>query len=371
MKLLLTGGGTLGSVSPIIAVIQKLQAQSSRIEILWIGTKKGPEKNLVAHYNFKYKHISAGKLRRYVSFHNLTDSIKILLGFLKSCWLIYKFKPYVIIGAGGFVQVPVIYAAGMFFKKTKIIIHQQDIKAGLANKLCTKFADKITVSIQKSLSDFPQDKTVLTGNPYRKEILIGDIDQALKLFHLTQNLPTVLILGGGIGALALNRLVIKSLNKLTEFCQIIHVTGKNKSIDSNSIGIDHLVNVHYHSYKFLTDELKHGYAVADLVISRAGFSTLTELSVLAKPAILIPMPDSHQEQNAKFFAKQKAAIVLRQKTLIPERFVKTVKNLLLNRELRFELSNNISKIMPADATEKFIKEVVKLIESPTVTIKKW
>lgn len=364
MKIILTGGGTLGSVLPIIAVIQKLQAQNSRIEILWIGTKAGPEKKLVAYYNFTYKQIPAGKLRRYFSFQNLTDIIKILLGLIKSCWLIYKFKPDIIIGAGGFVQVPVIYAAGLFFKKTKIIIHQLDVKAGLANNLCAKFADRITVSIKKSLSDFPQDKTVVTGNPYRSDIVKGNINKAFKIFNLTGGLPAVLILGGGIGALSLNRLIIKSLNELTKLCQIIHVAGKNKSID-------YPVNANYHPYEFLTDELKHGYAAADLIISRAGFSTLTELSILAKPVILIPMPDSHQEQNAEFFAEQKAVIVLQQKTLTSDNLVKTVNNLLSNRELRFELSNNISKIMPADATERFIKEIARMVDSNIINIKNW
>ncbi len=364
MKIILTGGGTLGSVSPIIAAIQELQAQNSRIEILWVGTKKGPEKNLVSYYNFTYKQIPAGKLRRYSSFQNLTDAIKILLGLIKSCWLIFKFKPDIIIGAGGFVQVPIIYATGLFFKKTKIIIHQQDVKKGLANSLCAKLADKITVSIKKSLSDFPKDKTVLTGNPYRSDILAGDINKAFKIFNLTLDLPTVLILGGGIGALSLNRLIVKSLNKLTKLCQIIHVAGKNKLID-------HPLNPNYHIYEFLTDKLKHAYAAADLVISRAGFSTLTELSVLAKPAILIPMPDSHQEQNAEFFAEQKAVIVLQQKTLTPDNLAKIVNNLLSNRELRFELSNSISKIMPADATERFIKEIAGMMDGNIINIKNW
>lgn len=364
MKIILTGGGTLGSVSPIIAAIQELQVQNSRIEILWVGTKKGPENNLVSYYNFTYKQIPAGKLRRYFSFQNLTDAIKILLGLIKSCWLIFKFKPDIIIGAGGFVQVPIIYATGLFFKKTKIIIHQQDVKKGLANSLCAKFADKITVSIKKSLSDFPKDKTVLTGNPYRSDILTGDINKASKIFNLTLDLPTVLILGGGIGALSLNRLIVKSLNKLTKFCQIIHVAGKNKLID-------HPLNPNYHIYEFLTDKLRHAYAAADLVISRAGFSTLTELSVLAKPAILIPMPASHQEQNAEFFAEQKAVIVLQQKILTPDNLAKTVNNLLLNRELRFELSNNINKIMPSNATEMFIKEIAGMMDSNIINVKNW
>jgi UDP-N-acetylglucosamine--N-acetylmuramyl-(pentapeptide) pyrophosphoryl-undecaprenol N-acetylglucosamine transferase len=362
MRLLLTGGGTLGSVLPLIAIAQKLKAKDSHIEIYWVGTKAGPEKKIVLNYGLNYISISTGKLRRYFSLKNLTDIIKIFLGFIKSIYIIYRVKPNLIIGAGSFTQVPVIYAGSLF--KKKIIIHQQDIKKGLANNLCAKFADKIIVSLSCSLADFPAKKTVLIGNPYRTEILQGNVTTAGKIFNLQTNLPVILILGGGTGALSLNRLLIQSLAKLTRFCQVIHITGKSKQPMAKLLK-------NYHPVEFIIDELKHAYAAADLVITRAGFSTLTELSVLAKPTLIVPIPSTHQEDNAKFFADQGAAVVLEQNNLTSRKFVHTIKSILENRELRFRLSSNISKIIPVDSTEMFIKKIGELMDNKGIEVKRW
>lgn len=384
MKIIFVGGETLGSVMPLIAIYEKLKEKIERLDVLWIGTKRGPEERIVKNYLIDYKTITAGKLRRYFSWHNFFDIFKILIGFIKSFFIILTFKPDLIIGAGIFLQAPLMFAGKILNKK--ILIHQQDRQKSLSNALCEKIASKITVTFKKSLSDFDKNKTIVVGNPYREKILNGDVIKAYKIFKLKQNLPTILILGGGTGARDLNKLIVKSLDKLIQFCQIIHLTGKNKKIDpyylTNNRNYDYLEQItnkskslqhysNYHQYEFLNDNLKHAYAVADIIISRAGLSTLTELSAIAKPVILIPLPCSHQEENAAYWKKKDGAIALSQKNLTPQKLTETILDLLKDKEKRFHLSSQISKIMPADATERFIKEIIKLIESPTMTIKKW
>lgn len=367
MRLLFVGGGTLGSVSPLIAIIEELKKKDSHIECLWVGTANGPERAFVAEYNIPYRAIHAGKLRRYFSLKNISDFFTIALGAWQSLWILLDFRPDVIIGAGSFVQVPVIAAAKIFFKKTKIIIHEQDITPGLANRICARWASVVTVSAKQSLNDFQRTKIVFTGNPYRKEILRGDVSRAFKEFALEKDLSTILILGGGTGAAAINKLVTQALPELTQFCQIVHITGRDKTMDEESRGATYK---RYRQYPFLTDLMKDAYAAADIVVSRAGFATLTELVALAKPSIIVPMPDTHQEANAEWLAKNNAAVVLSQKTLTPASFIEHVQSLLQNKEERFLISSSISALLPKDANEKFIQELIGVFEKG-LKVKKW
>ncbi len=214
MRILFVGGGTLGSVSPLIAIFEDLQESDSRVEFLWVGTKNGPERAFVAGYNITYRAIPSGKLRRYFSFKNFADIFSIFHGFGKSVLILINFRPDIIIGAGSFVQVPILVAAKFFFRKTKIIIHQQDITPGLANRFSAGWAHVITVSAEQSLNSFPRTKSVFTGNPYRKEITKGYISRAFDIFKLEPNLPTILVLGGGSGAVAINKLLTRAIVKL-------------------------------------------------------------------------------------------------------------------------------------------------------------
>lgn len=361
MRLLLVGGGTLGSVSPLIAIFEELQEKGSRFESLWVGTEDGPERTLVAEYNITYCPIPAGKLRRYFSVKNFTDLLSLMRGFWKSVWILLQFRPDVIIGAGSFVQVPIIAAAHCFSRKTKIIIHQQDVTTGLANQICARWADLITTSAEQSLNGF---NTIFTGNPYRKEILKGDVARAFEAFKLEPNLPTILVLGGGTGALAINELVTSAIPRLTKFCQIIHITGRHTT---NAVPVS---TPRYHLYEIMTTLLKDAYAAADLVISRAGFATITELAALAKPSIIIPMPETHQEANAQWLAENSAAVVLSQKTLTSEQLTERIRELLQNKEELFELSSRISNILPKNANERFLRVVMEMTEQG-IKVKQW
>lgn len=355
MKIILTGGGTAGSVIPLLAIAAQIKKQNPDAQFLFIGTKKGqPEKELAEKYNIPFTSIHGGKLRRYFDLRNIIDIFLIIIGFFQSLFIISKFKPDIILGAGGFIQVPVIWA-GKFLGK-KIIIHQQDLKPSLANKLTSCYADKITVTFEKSLNDFKKEKTVLTGNPVRKKILNGDKEVAYKTFNLNKNLPVILFVGGGTGALGLNIIIEKALPKLVEFCQIIHLTGKDKKVGDFN-------HENYHPYEFLKDEMKEALTVADLIVSRAGMSALTEFSVLGKPIILVPLPKSHQEENALFFSQNRAANVIYYTDLKSELLTEKIKSLLNNKEEINILSENIKKIIKPEAAQSITSEIFKLVKN--------
>ena len=361
MKVLFTGGGTGGSVTPLLAIHEYLKQSDDKHQFFWLGTKKGPEGKLVIPKNIKFRWIFWGKWRRYLSLRNLVDPFFIALGFLQSLYHIAKWGPDIIVTAGSFVAVPVVWAA--WFLRKKIIVHQQDLRKGLANALMAPLADKITVTFEESLRDFSAKKVVWTGNPVRPEVLQGDRKEGQKIFGLEDSVPTVLIIGGGTGAVAINKMFNqKAVSDLTEKCQIIHVTGAGKKILESQ--------KRYHAYTFLTDELKHAYIAADLVVSRVGLGALTELSALGKATIFIPLPGTHQEDNARYVADKGACIVLDQNKLSSDRLVEKIKELLSDNKKREELGEKIRGVMKSaprrgsgPAGESVVREIGSLIKA--------
>jgi len=358
-KFILTGGGTMGSVTPLLAVAEELKKREPSAEFLWLGTKSGPEKKLVELYNIKFAAIPAGKLRRYFSGWNFLTPFLIAAGFFKSLWMIFKFKPRMILSAGGFVAVPVIWAG--WFLRVPSLVHQQDVRPGLANKLTAPFAKIVTVTFQESLKYFPG--AVVTGNPVRAEIFSGNRDRAAEIFNLEKDLPTLFVLGGGTGALELNKIVVAAAPELVKFCQVVHMTGGriNESLRSEIETIKRETS-RYHSVDFLMKDLPDVFAAADLVISRAGMSTLSELSVLGKPTVLIPISGSHQEDNAYYFKKQNAVAFWDGRKLTSENFTAAVSELINDKTELANLSRNIKKVIPSGAAEKMVEGVFKAVK---------
>lgn len=352
MKILLTGGGTMGSVTPLLAMADYWKDQNEKNEYLWIGTKKGPEKTAVEKENIKFSAVASGKLRRYSSWKNFIDPIFILIGFVQSFFIIRKFKPDAILSAGSFVSVPVIFSGWLL--RVPSLIHQMDIRPTLSNKIVALFAAKITVGFEKSLKDYSSRKTVWVGNPIRRSLRAENRKSKVEsFFNLKNDIPIALIVGGGTGAMAINKLVWKSTSELTKFCKIIHITGKNKLSGS----ITTIAN--YHSFEFLnTEQMASAYNLADIVVSRCGIGTLSELSFFKKPSILIPIPDSHQEENAELFKNAQAAIILSQKKITAKILAENIKKLLFNNYLKKQLGANIYKLTNPDATEK-ISKIIK------------
>jgi UDP-N-acetylglucosamine--N-acetylmuramyl-(pentapeptide) pyrophosphoryl-undecaprenol N-acetylglucosamine transferase len=358
IKILLTGGGTGGSVSPLLAVAEELNNlptppyQGGGLEFSWVGTKRGVEREMVEKAGIKFIAIPSGKLRRYLSVKNFLDPFKIIAGFFKSLFIILEFRPSLIMTAGAFVSVPVVWAGWLL--RVPVLVHQQDVRPGLANKLMAPFANTITVAFEKSLKYFGK-KAVWTGNPIQLTITNYQlsIEKVYKEFELNKDLPTVLIVGGGTGAEAINKLVWGSLDELRKICQIIHIVGKDKS--------KKLEVKNYKSFEFLDHKkVMEIMQVADLVVSRAGLGFLTEISSLAKPAILIPFSDSHQEDNARIFGEKNGVIILNQNKLTPEIFISKIKDLLNNKKLLKELGNNAGKVMKKGANEEMARIVERI-----------
>lgn len=340
----------MGSVSPLIAVYEKIKLSRPDAEFLFIGTKTGPEKVAVEGYKLPFKAVSSGRLRRYFTWQNFVDPFKIFWGFVQSFFIVLKFKPNCVMVAGGFVGVPVAWVSWML--GIPVLIHQQDIIPGLANKLMANIAKKITVSFEVSLKDFQFSKTVLTGNPVREEIFSCDVQKAREFFNLKEDLPVLLVLGGGTGAQNINQLVEKSLAELLQFCQVIHITGKGKGIN---IEADN-----YHQYEFLANEMPEALCAANLVVSRAGISTLSELVVLGKSTILIPIAQSHQVNNCQYFQKNNAVIALSEESLTPQLFTDAIKELLLDKPQRENLSRNIFKMMDKNGAQKVAELLLEI-----------
>jgi len=376
VKILLTGGGTGGSVSPLLAVASGLRmsdfgCRTSDVglrtyEFLWVGTKFGPEREMVEKTGIKFIAMPAGKLRRYFSLKNFLDPFKIIAGFFKSLFVILRFKPDLIMTAGAFVSVPIVWAAWIL--RVPILVHQQDVRPGLANKLMAPFANVITVTFEESLKNYGK-KAVWTGNPvgFRMSDFgcrISDVgfrmsDVGFRMSDFGKELPLILVVGGGTGAMEINKLVWESLEELTKFCQIIHVFGKGKGIRNQESGIRNYVSYDFLEHEKVIEIMK----IADVVVSRAGLGFLTEISYLAKPAIIIPIPDTHQEDNARIFSKNEAAMVLDQKKLTARDFINKIRGLLKDETLRHKLSSNVAGVMKKGASEAMVVIAMKLINN--------
>jgi UDP-N-acetylglucosamine--N-acetylmuramyl-(pentapeptide) pyrophosphoryl-undecaprenol N-acetylglucosamine transferase len=310
-KIILTGGGTAGHVMSNLALLPALKKKG--YEIHYIGGKTGIERELTAERGMIYHGISAGKLRRYANIKNLTDPFRVLKGFHDALRLMRRIKPDVVFSKGGFVTVPVVAAARLCGART--IIHESDYTPGLANRLAMPFAAKICVSFPETLSLLPARKAVLTGAPIRQEILTGDKEKGSMICNFTeQKKPVVLFTGGSLGAAAINDCLRKTLSALCERYNIIHLCGKGNLSGMKASG--------YAEFEFLQEGLPHIYALADLIVSRAGANTIFELLALQKPNLLIPLSRKasrgDQIKNAASFEARGFSKVLQEDDMTTE-----------------------------------------------------
>ncbi|MFA4818933.1 MAG: UDP-N-acetylglucosamine--N-acetylmuramyl-(pentapeptide) pyrophosphoryl-undecaprenol N-acetylglucosamine transferase [Patescibacteria group bacterium] len=351
MKLVCVGGGTLGSVTPLIAVAEVWQKSEPSLRIEWWGTKAGPEKNLIKFKGWKFVAIPAGKFRRYWSWRNLTDLFSIGRGFFAALWRFGLKRPDFVMSAGGFVAVPVGWAAWCY--RVPQLIHQADVRSGLANKLLTPAANLITVAWPIAVANFPARKTVLTGNPVRPGFadLPNQAAARIKL-GLKPDWPTLLIMGGGTGAVYINGLISRTIKQLTEFSQVIHLTGLHKGEERE--------RENYLSVP-LSNDMITLIAASDLAVTRGGMGAISELAAASKPTIVIPIPDTHQEDNAAWLKQNQAAAVLPQNSLTAEMFVDTLRQLLLS-EAAVTLGSNLHKLLNNDAAEKIVAQIIGLLQ---------
>ncbi len=308
-KIILTGGGTAGHVTPNIALLPALLQNS--YEISYIGSYKGIEKELIEAVNIPYYPISSGKLRRYLDLKNLSDPFKVIKGLGQSIRLMRKLKPSLVFSKGGFVSVPVVLAAK--FCHIPVIIHESDITPGLANKIAIPTAKKVCCNFPETLKYLPKEKAVLTGSPIRQELMSGNAEYARSYCHFHSDKPVLLIIGGSTGSKIINDVIRAQLTELLKNYQIIHLCGKG-NLDN------HLINAKgYAQFEYISQQLKDMFALADIVISRAGANAICELLALHKPNILIPLSAAasrgDQILNAKSFEKQGFSMVLQEEDM--------------------------------------------------------
>ena len=344
-KIVLTGGGTAGHVTPNIALIPELKRAG--YEVHYIGSYEGIEKKLIEKLGIPYYGISSGKLRRYIDLKNLSDPFKVLKGLAQARHLLGKIKPDVVFSKGGFVSVPVVLAAKS--RKIPCIIHESDMTPGLANKICIPCATRVCTNFPETLKHLPPEKAVLTGSPIRAELFHGDKAKGLNFCGFDDSKPVILIVGGSLGAVAVNNAVRSILPTLLEKYQIIHLCGKGK-LEKKLVGTKGYVQ-----YEYIQEELPDLMAAADLIISRAGANAICEILALRKPNILIHLSAQasrgDQILNAASFEKLGYSIVIQEEDVTDEKLLEAVnkadehKTEYIKAMEKSQLNNSIEKIV--------------------------
>lgn len=348
-KVVLTGGGTAGHVTPNIALMPELKKRGCTIS--YIGSYEGMEKDMIIETGTPYYGIATGKFRRYFDLKNFTDPFRVIKGYFEAKSHLKKIKPDVVFSKGGFVAVPVVRAASAL--KIPVIIHESDMTPGLANKICIPCAQKVCCNFPETMQYLPKDKAVLTGSPIRSELFEGSKAKGLAFCGFNNKKPVLLIVGGSLGAVAVNNAIRAILPELLKKYQVIHLCGKGKT-DASLNGTPGYVQ-----YEFIKDELRDLMAAADVVISRAGANAICELLALRKPNILIPLPagSSRGDQilNAESFKKQGFSYLLPEEDITNEKLLAIINEVYENRV-------SYEKTMSASNQNQAIDIIAGLIE---------
>ncbi len=357
MKIVFSGGGTLGPVVPLIAIAEACRMQDPKVQLVWVGTKNGPEREVVEQYDIPFFTMTAGKWRRYFSWWNFFDIFKVITAFFKSIVFIWQEQPDLLISGGGFVSVPLHWAGWILGVPTWI--HQQDVEPGLANRLMASIAKKITTALREGVDKFTNKKTEWLGNPSR-DLTGADLVAARTRFNIPEGKPVIFALGGGTGSSRLNELILEALPAWPRDWQVIHLVGKDRPSELQERAMGVFPN--YHVYKFFTTEMKEAFALADVVVARAGFATITELAALSKAAILLPMAGTHQEKNVKMFTDNNAVVALNETADNGLKLAQIVKDLINQPEVRTRLGKRLNEVLPRAKPERIIEIVEELVK---------
>lgn len=370
MKILLTGGGSGGHFYPLMTVASALNAVADQekiavMEIVYMA-ENPYDKNLLLQNGVKFKKTYSGKMRRYFSFLNIIDAIKIIPGIIKSLISIYFNFPDIVFSKGGHESFPTVLAARML--RVPIMIHESDAIPGKSNLWAGKFAKRVAVSFAESVKYFPKDKTALVGNPTRKEFFIRDILGAKEFFKLEEKIPVIFVFGGSQGSQNINDNIIDILPELLLKYQIIHQCGKNNYADC--VGRVELIlekSTARNRYKLLPslnfDEMRMAYGAADLVVSRAGSGSIFEIAASGLPSIIIPLTNSaqdHQRENAYAYAKTGASVVIEEFNLKPHILKSEIERLINDKEELNKMSGLAKHFSKLDAAEKIAREIIRL-----------
>ena len=350
-RIVLTGGGTAGHVTPNMALVPKLIDEG--YDIAYIGSYEGMERKLIDDIGVPYYGISSGKLRRYFDLKNFTDPFRVIRGYFVAKKILKKLHPNVVFSKGGFVTVPVVIAA----KKLHIpvIIHESDMTPGLANKLSIPSASKVCCNFPETIEHLPKGKAVLTGSPIRQELFQGRKETGLKLCGFQADKPVLLIIGGSLGSVAINNAIRNNLDELLKTYQIIHLCGRgnlDQSLDTRK---------GYRQFEYVKDDLKHYFACADVVVSRAGANAICELLALRKPNVLIPLglnaSRGDQILNAKSFEKQGYSYVLQEEDVTSETLLNAVNTVYSQRQTYINAMNQSELANPIETIVNLANEL--------------
>ena len=350
-RIVLTGGGTAGHVTPNIALLPSLK--EAGYEIFYIGSYKGIESELIAQQKIPYYGIASGKLRRYFDWQNFTDPFRVLHGYFQARRILKKLKPDVVFSKGGFVSVPVVRAAGRLHIRT--IIHESDMTPGLANRLAIPVADKVCCSFPETLKYLPENKAVLTGSPIRRELMTGSREKALEFTGWKESSkPTLLVIGGSQGSVAINNALRSDLDELLKDIRIIHLCGRG-NLDPSLTGREG-----YAQFEYVENELKDLFALSDFVLSRAGANSICELLALRKPNLLVPLSAAasrgDQILNADSYQKQGYSLVLKEEKLTPESLLESLKELYRNKDSYIRAMENSAQSSAIDIIMNLIRD---------------
>jgi UDP-N-acetylglucosamine--N-acetylmuramyl-(pentapeptide) pyrophosphoryl-undecaprenol N-acetylglucosamine transferase len=356
VNFILSGGGTGGHIYPAVAIANELKVQYPDANFLFVGAKNKMEMEKVPQAGYDIKGLWIAGLQRKLTAQNLSFPFKLISSLITAHKIIKKFKPTIVIGTGGFASGPTLYVANRLGIKT--VIQEQNSYPGITNKLLSKKADKICVAYDGLERFFPSKKIVKTGNPVRQDLLVVNEKraEAIKYFNLDANQKILVVIGGSLGARAINNLVEKQINWLVEQkIQVIWQTGKLYYEEFKKYDAWKGVQIH----AFL-NKMDLTYAAADVLISRAGAGSISELCIVGKPVIFIPSPnvaEDHQTKNALSVVSKNAALLLKESEL--ERFQSVFSTLISDEDLQIRLSENIKKLALPNAT----KDIIKVIES--------
>lgn len=372
-RILVTGGGTSGHISPALALIETIRQLKPDAQFLYIGSKKGLERGLVEAAGIPFVPISTGKLRRYISPENLIDQFRIPVGLAQSLYQIKTWKPDVVLATGGYVTVPPVVAAGL--NHIPVLIHEQTVQIGLANRINARFATRIALSwegARHSLSPRAKEIAWVAGNPVRASIFGGDAATAIQHFSLSEeNLPAIYITGGSLGARVINRAVEDCLPQLLEVARVIHQCGEQSAEKENDfdrltrarLALPEQLQRRYALSKFIRHELRDVLALADLVIGRAGAGTVTEMCAVGKAALYIPLvPTGGDEQtkNAQMAVNAGAARILRQADCDGPNLLKTVEEMLRDAKDLRQMGEEARKLAKPAAARDIARAVLEL-----------
>src|SRR6266436_3903655 len=370
MRVLVSGGGTGGHIYPALAVAAQLR-QEYQAEILYLGSDDGLETELAPAAGFALATVKAGKLRRYVSWKTITGVVRVPVGMAQAGGIVRRFRPQLVFTTGGYVAVPAGLAARL--NSVPLLLHQQDVPPNLSNKLIAPLATRISVAVAASLAYFPARKTLQVGNPVRQAIL--DMrqttpQQARSTLGYAEQLPLLLVTGGSQGARHLNMVACRALPGLLGHCQVLQISGKalfeetRKLAEEVLAGMDEASRRRYRLVPYMDAEMPTALQAADVVLCRAGASTLSELAVLRKASILVPLPpaigNSPQEANAEMFSRREAAQVIRDADLRPQVLVERVLAILSSNTLLQSMAHAALGLAKPQATQEIAAIIAQM-----------